>query len=299
MTGTTLRITEDDGVATVVLDRPQRLNALTEEMFEELPRALQELDADPSVRVILLTGAGRGFCAGMDLADASSLPERVTAELVRAQDRWGQATLALREISVPVIAAVNGPAAGAGLSLALAADIRVASTAARFNAAFIKIGLTGGDVGSSWLLPRIVGLGHAYELLLTGRLIDATEALRIGLVNRVVEPDELLPTAGALAREIAANSPTGVRLTKQVVQTNVDAPSLRGHGAGKPQPSAHHAHRGHGRGRLSVPGQAAGTVPRAMTSTHGSSGRAGLTDEQGWASDGSSLRSFRQALPNA
>lgn len=229
MTGTwtTLRITEDGGVVTVVLDRPERLNALSATMFEELPTAIRNLDADPSVRAVIITGAGRGFCAGMDLSDAECLPERGTTELIRAQDGWGQATLALREISVPVIAAVNGPAAGAGLSLALAADIRVASTAARFNAAFIKIGLTGGDVGSSWLLPRIVGLGNAYELLLTGRLIGAEEALRIGLVNRVVEPKNLLDEAESLAREIAGNSPMGVRMTKQVLQTNVDAPSLR------------------------------------------------------------------------
>ena len=118
-------------------------------------------------------------------------PRDLLAELVDAQEGWGRATLALRELPVPVIAAVNGPAAGAGFSLALAADIRLASPAARFNAAFIRIGLTGGDVGSSWLLPRIVGLGHAYEILLTGRMVDSSEAERIGLVNRVVAPDEL------------------------------------------------------------------------------------------------------------
>lgn len=224
---TTLDISYDDGVATVVLDRPERLNALSEAMFDELPRALHQLDADPALRVIVITGSGRGFCAGMDLSDVSALPTRGAPELIRAQEGWGQATLALREISLPVIAAVNGPAAGAGFSLALATDIRIASTTARFNAAFIRVGLTGGDVGSSWLLPRIVGLGQAYEALLTGRLIDAPEALRIGLVNRVVEPDGLLQEATNLAREIAANSPTAVRLTKQVLQTNVDAPSLR------------------------------------------------------------------------
>jgi enoyl-CoA hydratase/carnithine racemase len=121
---------------------------------------------------------------------------------------------------------VNGPAAGAGFSLALAADIRIAAPTARFNAAFIKIGLTGGDCGSSWMLPRIVGLGHAYEILLTGRLVGADEAARIGLVNRVVPAEDLLASALETAELIAANSPLGVRLTKQVVQVNVDAPSL-------------------------------------------------------------------------
>ena len=223
----TLRSDRDGDVVILTLHRPERLNALSEAMFAELPQALGEIGRDGTVRAVVLTGAGRGFCAGMDLADASNLPNRPAAELIQAQERWGAATLALRELPVPVIAAVNGPAAGAGFSLALAADIRLASTTARFNAAFIRIGLTGGDVGSSWLLPRIVGLGHAYEILLTGRMVDATEAEGIGLVNRVLEPERLVPAAVELAQAIAANSPVGVRLTKQVVQANVDAPSLR------------------------------------------------------------------------
>ena len=126
----------------------------------------------------------------------------------------------------PVIAAVNGPAAGAGMGLALAADIRLASTTAKFNAAFIRIGLTGGDVGTSWMLPRLIGLGRAYEMLLTGRFVEAEEALRIGLVTQVTEGEELLPAALAVADLICGNSPFGVRMTKRVVQTNVDAPSL-------------------------------------------------------------------------
>jgi enoyl-CoA hydratase/carnithine racemase len=148
------------------------------------------------------------------------------SEFLRGQETWARAITAFRRLAVPVIAAVNGAAAGAGFSLALAADIRLAAPAARFSAAFIKIGLTGGDCGSSWALPRIVGLGLAYEILLSGRFVDAEEAARIGLVNRVVTEDALLGDALALARQIAANSPLGVRLTKQVVQTNVDAPSL-------------------------------------------------------------------------
>jgi enoyl-CoA hydratase/carnithine racemase len=226
-TWTTLRLERTGDVVVLTMDRPERLNALSEDMFRELPEALAEVGRDDTVRAVVLTGAGRGFCAGMDLADAAVLPTRPAAELVDAQEGWGRATLALRELPVPVIAAVNGPAAGAGFSLALAADIRLASPAARFNAAFIRIGLTGGDVGSSWLLPRIVGLGHAYEILLTGRMIDSSEAERMGLVNRVVAPDELVPAAVELAQAIAANSPLGVRLTKHVVQVNVDAPSLR------------------------------------------------------------------------
>lgn len=139
----------------------------------------------------------------------------------------GGGITAFRNLAKPVVAAVNGPAAGAGFGLALAADIRVVSSKASFHPAFVKIGLTGGDVGVSWMLPRIVGLGHASEILLTGRAVDAEHAARIGLANAVVEPEDLLDRAVGHAREIAAHSPFGMRLTKQVLQTNVDTPSLQ------------------------------------------------------------------------
>lgn len=214
------------GVVLATLNRPDRLNALTFGMFDKLYEFANETAMDDGVRVVVLTGAGRAFCAGLDLGDAATLPDMTVSEFLRGQETWARAITAFRRLAVPVIAAVNGAAAGAGFSLALAADIRLAAPAARFSAAFIKIGLTGGDCGSSWALPRIVGLGLAYEILLSGRFVDAEEAARIGLVNRVVTEDALLGDALALARQIAANSPLGVRLTKQVVQTNVDAPSL-------------------------------------------------------------------------
>jgi enoyl-CoA hydratase/carnithine racemase len=214
------------GVAVATLNRPDRLNALTFGMFDELAQLAADVGADDRVRVLVLTGAGRGFCAGLDLRDAATLPDMPTAKFLEGQERWSRAITAFRRLPKPVIAAVNGPAAGAGFSLALAADIRIAASAARFNAAFIKIGLTGGDCGSSWMLPRIVGLGHANEILLTGRLVEADEAARIGLVNRVVPAGDLLTAALDTAELIAANSPLGVRLTKQMVQVNVDAPSL-------------------------------------------------------------------------
>lgn len=215
-----------DGILLVTLSRPDRLNALTFRMFAELRRLCDEVAADEAVRVVVLTGAGRAFCAGLDLDDAATLPDLTTAEMVRGQDSWADAITAFRRLPQPVVAAVNGAAAGAGFSLALAADVRLASPAARFNAAFVKIGLTGGDCGSSWALPRIVGLGHASEILLTGRMVGADEAAAIGLVNRVVAAGELVPAALELAALIAGNSPLGVRLTKQVVQANVDATSL-------------------------------------------------------------------------
>jgi enoyl-CoA hydratase len=145
---------------------------------------------------------------------------------MQGQQHWAGAFIALHELAQPVIAAVNGAAAGGGLSLALAADIRLACPEARFNAAFVRIGLSAGDVGSSWSLPRVIGMGRAAELMLTGRFVDAHEAERIGLVNRVVPAAELLPASFELAHEIAANSPFGVTLTKRVLNANVDAGSL-------------------------------------------------------------------------
>ena len=214
------------GIALATLDRPERMNALTFAGFAELRRLCDDIAADASVRALVITGAGRGFCAGLDLDDAATLPDMSAPEMLAGQERWAAAVAALRRMPTPVIAAVNGAAAGAGFGLALAADIRIASPAARFNAAFVRIGLSGGDVGVSWMLPRIVGFAHAAELLLTGRLIDADEAYRLGIVNRVVPAETLVDAACELAREIAANSPFGVRMTKEILQTNVDAPSL-------------------------------------------------------------------------
>ena len=227
MTGGTLLVDRPRaGIVVATLNRPDRLNALTFSVFGELERLAAAIGADDSARVLVLTGAGRGFCAGLDLDDAATLPDMTAARFLDGQEGWSRAITSFRRLPKPVIAAVNGPAAGAGFSLALAADIRLASPAARFNAAFVKIGLTGGDCGSSWMLPRIVGLGHAYEILLTGRLVEADEAARIGLVNRIVPAPDLLTAALDMAELVAANSPLGVRLTKQVVQLNVDAPSL-------------------------------------------------------------------------
>jgi enoyl-CoA hydratase len=216
----------EDGVATATLDRPEHLNAITGEMFLEMAELCRRVDEDERVRALVLTGAGRGFCAGLDLDEAGDLADLEVTEFLRLQETGARSVAALREMKTPVVAAVNGPAAGGGLAFALAADVRLAAPSARFGVAFVRIGLTGCDVGVSWLLPRIVGLGHASELMLTGRLIDAEEAARIGLVNRVVPADDLLSDAYALAAEIAANGRFGTRLTKEVLQLNVDAPSL-------------------------------------------------------------------------
>jgi enoyl-CoA hydratase len=211
-------------VALVTLNRPDRLNALTDAMFDEFRATLVELGQDEAVRAIVVTGAGRAFCAGLDLDEAARLPAAGAAGFLRTQNRWGAAITTPAAIPQPVIAAVNGAAAGAGFSLAAACDIRVASPGARFNAAFVRIGLSGGDCGISWTLPRIVGLGVASELLYTGRFVDADEAHRIGLVNRVA--DDVVAAALELAEGIAANSPFGIQLTKSLLHANAEGGSL-------------------------------------------------------------------------
>lgn len=223
----TLTVEEvETGIALVTLDRERTLNSLTFAVFDELLAVASALDADASVRAVVVTGAGRGFCSGLDLGDATALSAMDLGTNLRGQEHWARCITSFHAIDTPVVAAVNGPAAGAGFALALAADVRVAARSARFNAAFVRIGLSGGDCGTSYFLPRIVGLGRAYELLMTGRPVDAEEAARIGLVNDVVDDGAVVARAIELARAIVANSPIGVRLTKQLVSANVDAPSL-------------------------------------------------------------------------
>ena len=213
-------------VVVAQLNRPERLNSMTFEMFDEFVALQAEVEAEADVRVLVITGAGRAFCAGLDLDAAELLPRMSAARMLAGQESWARSVAGFRHMTKPVIAAVNGAAAGAGMSLALAADIRIASESARFNAAFVKIGLSGGDLGTSWALPRLVGLGRAYEILLTGRFVDAAEALDIGLVTDVVEETALLDRVLETAAMIVSNSPVGMAITKQVVQNNVDAPSL-------------------------------------------------------------------------
>lgn len=216
----------EPGIVRMTLDRQAQLNAVTEEMFAEIVQVCAEIESDPDARVLIVTGAGRAFCAGLDLECADTLLASAPPQMLETLDRWGRSLMAFRDLSKPVIAAVNGPATGGGLAISLACDVRIASIDARFNVAFIKLGFTGGDMGVSYLLPRVVGLGHASELMLTGRFIGADEAAGIGLVNRVVAPDELMDAALECARDIARNSALGVGLTKQVLQHSLAAPSL-------------------------------------------------------------------------
>lgn len=213
------------GVALVTLNRPDRYNAMTPAMFDDLERVAAELDGDDDLRAVILTGAGKGFCAGYDLAEAARLPDLGVLAMLALQERAARALLAVRSLRVPVIAAVNGPAAGGGLALALAADIRIAATGAAFNAAFVLIGMSAGDLGTSWLLTRLIGPAATSEICFTGRRVSAAEAQALGLVNAVSEPESLLADALSLARAIAANSPGGVQLSKRAIQANMETSS--------------------------------------------------------------------------
>jgi len=214
-----------DGIVTLTVNRPERANSMTPEMFADLAAAASDLSSDPDVRCVIMTGAGSIFCAGYDLDLAAGLPAMGAIEFLDLQETGARALSAIRSLRVPVIAAVNGAAAGGGLSLALAADIRLASPTAKFNAAFVRIGFSAGDLGASWLLPRLVGPAVAAEMAFTGRMVDADEAERIGLVNSVSAEGELLDDALAMAALICANSPAGVELSKRALQNNLEVSS--------------------------------------------------------------------------
>ena len=228
----TVRVeTVEDGITQVTLDRPERLNAMSHELVADLHAALDAVGSDRSCRVVILTGAGRGFCAGLDLkgagapadvGDVGEAPARLTG-----QQHIAALVPRLRSLRQPVIAAVNGPASGGGFALALASDVRVAATSARFNVAFVRIGLSGCDIGVSWLLPRLIGASRAFELLLTGRVIDAAEAERLGVVSRVVHDQPVVDAALAVADEIIANSPLGVWMTKEVMWSQLEVGSMQ------------------------------------------------------------------------
>lgn len=218
-----------DGVAIVRLNRPQQLNAINEAMQAALRDALGDVAADPAVRAVVLTGAGRGFCAGIDMRDfgPSMLDASAPAlDRMRFQERMAALAEAVRALPQPVIAAVNGPCVGAGFALCLAADIRICSAAASFGNAAILLGLSGAEMGMSYHLPRIVGTSVAADWMLTGRTVSATEADRRGLVSEVVEPDRLAGRAVELASLIAGHAPLGAQLTKRALQVNTDAASL-------------------------------------------------------------------------
>lgn len=211
---------EADGIATVRLDRPERLNALTFESYRELSDAFLTLHARSSVRAIVLTGTGRAFCSGGDVQSIIGElfdvpPERVYAFARLTCDMIEN----MRRCEKPIVAALNGLVCGAGAVMAAAADVRIAAEEAKIGFIFTRVGLSGADMGAAWLLPRIVGLGHASELLMTGDFVDAARAAEIGLYNRVVPADELAGAALEMAATLASRPTLGMRITKRMLNT--------------------------------------------------------------------------------
>lgn len=248
-----IRYEVEDGIATIALDRPDKLNAFTVKMMEEMIAAFDRIDADDEVRAVIVTGEGRAFCAGADLSDGASafmFDGPGENSLVRddgslnysvdaARDGGGRVTLRIFECLKPVIAAINGPAVGIGITMTLAMDVRLASDAARMGFVFAKRGIVP-EAASSWFLPRVVGIGQALEWCFTGRIFPASEALEGGLVRSLHAPDDLLPAARALAKEMAEQSaPVSVALIRQMM--------WRGLGMSHPM----EAHRVDSRGILS------------------------------------------------
>ncbi|KAA6213371.1 enoyl-CoA hydratase family protein [Streptomyces albofaciens JCM 4342] len=220
-----IRVTREDGIATVTLARPDRLNALTFEAYADLRDLLAELSRERSVRALVLGGEGRGFCSGGDVEEIIGATLAMdTGQLLDFNRMTGQVVRALRECPFPVIAAVHGVAAGAGAVLALAADFRVADPSARFAFLFTKVGLSGGDMGAAYLLPRVVGLGHATRLLMLGEPVRAPEAERIGLLSELAEEGRADTAAHVLAQRLDAGPALAHAQTKALLTAELDMP---------------------------------------------------------------------------
>jgi enoyl-CoA hydratase len=219
------------GIGLIRLNRPEVMNAINGEWIENFHAILDSVRDDRSVRVIIITGAGRGFCGGMDLKAEHDYSVGTQAERAvkswETQERLALIVEKLTRLRQPVIAAVNGASAGGGFAIALASDIRVAARSASFHVANVRAGISAGECGISWLFPRLVGLSRCFELLVTGRRFDAEEADRIGLLARVVEDDQLMDSALEIARAIAANSRFAVMMSKDVIYANLSAPDIR------------------------------------------------------------------------
>ena len=229
----TIKFTEpESGVGLITLNRPDRLNALSLDMLEDLEALFKELSDQGEVRVIVITGEGRGFCSGADLKDSrarrevSTLIKDPATHLVAIQKKYSALITDMRRLPQPIISAVNGPAAGGGMCIVLASDVVIAGPHATFIPSFINIGLTGGELGTTYFLPRVVGIPRASEILLTGRTVEAREADKIGLVSRLIEDGDLMDAVMETARMMLLKSPMGLRLTKEALNQNLNAPSL-------------------------------------------------------------------------
>ena len=222
-----LIIREDGPTLWVTMNRPERLNALNRQMVEELRDFFVGLYWRHEVRVVVLGGAGRGFCAGFDLKerDDSNTTRSVSGGLV-GQRKISEIVMAMRRCPQPIVAMVNGPASGGGFALALASDVRVATPSARMNAAFIRIGLSACDIGVSYFLPRMIGASAASEFMLTGRFIDAERGQHLGLISKIVAEDRLEEEARGFVKDMLHATPLGLRLTKEALNHSIDAGSL-------------------------------------------------------------------------
>lgn len=222
----TLRVEKEGALDWLIFNRPDALNALSRRMVAELHHYLDSLQDNHAVRVVVIRGEGRAFCAGLDMKDPDRNPLRDTNEGMASQRRFSGLVMKMRRAPQPMIGLLHGFAAGGGFSIALGCDVRIAAEGTKMNCAFIKIGLSGCEMGSSYHLPRLISTSNAAELLYTGRFVDAARALRIGLVSDVVPADELIATGRALAADMLATAPLGLRLTKEAFWANVDAQGL-------------------------------------------------------------------------
>ena len=218
----------EEGIGILSLNRPRRYNSVNHRMAEELEAFWRERRYDLDTRVLILKGNGkRGFCAGLDMKETMKMaPDMNTDKYFNNQHRLARLTMAMRQAPQPIVCAVHGAAVGLGFSFALASDVRVITTDARFSAAYINIGLGGADMACSYFLPRLIGAGRAYEFMLTGNFMTAGEATDLGLISRLVESDQLLDTALELARTMNSKNPMGLRLTKEAINMNLDAGGL-------------------------------------------------------------------------
>lgn len=226
MTYSTLQVKQDGAVSWLTLNRPESLNALNRAMVDELRDYFGGLPADTKTRVVVIRGAGRAFCAGLDLKEGSDGGMATVQGGLRSQRKISELVMLMRRAPQAFIACVHGAACGGGFALALASDVRIAGESARMNAAFIRIGLSACDIGVSYFLPRLVGVSVASELLLTGRFIDAKRALATGLVSEVVPDAEMEGAAARLLEDMLRTSPIGLRLTKECLNASIDAASL-------------------------------------------------------------------------
>jgi len=224
--------TPETGIGVITMNRPERLNALNLNMLDDFFALFDHLNHNDEVRVVIITGEGRGFCSGADLKDdrvsteAANLLANAATHLIKIQKVYSRLIVEMQRIPQPIIAAVNGHAAGGGMCIALASDVIIGSPQAAFTPSFINIGLSGGELGTTYFLPKLVGSARAADILMTGRTVDAAEAERIGLMSRLVDETGLLEAARKVARDMLGKTPLGLRLTKETLNQNLNAPSL-------------------------------------------------------------------------